>query len=138
MTFRQSKDRRSSLELFERLFWTRNKAKLIERYLNLFVMVTKHGVYIDGFAAHSGTTTKMVGRQNSFWKASRRGCGNFSMGDFSQKLSIAGKPTSGAATYPRRTIELWKGDFNELVDEVLANHPSRKDGVILSDRSAHL
>ncbi|MCI0628905.1 MAG: hypothetical protein L0387_45880 [Acidobacteria bacterium] len=30
--------------------WTQNKAKLIERYLYYFVMVTKHGTYIDGFA----------------------------------------------------------------------------------------
>lgn len=31
--------------------WTENKAKLIERYLYYFVLVTKHGAYIDGFAA---------------------------------------------------------------------------------------
>jgi three-Cys-motif partner protein len=30
--------------------WTANKAQLIERYLSLFVRVTRHGTYIDGFA----------------------------------------------------------------------------------------
>src|SRR2546425_11454358 len=30
--------------------WTENKSKLIERYLYYFVLVTKHGTYIDGFA----------------------------------------------------------------------------------------
>ncbi|HET9742251.1 MAG TPA: three-Cys-motif partner protein TcmP [Terriglobales bacterium] len=30
--------------------WTKNKAKLIERYLFLFVQITKCGTYIDGFA----------------------------------------------------------------------------------------
>lgn len=30
--------------------WTENKARLIERYLRYFVMITKHGTYIDGFA----------------------------------------------------------------------------------------
>lgn len=30
--------------------WTENKAKLIERYLILFVQITKCGTYIDGFA----------------------------------------------------------------------------------------
>ena len=30
--------------------WTENKARLIERYLYLFVQITKHGTYIDGFA----------------------------------------------------------------------------------------
>ncbi len=33
-----------------RPYWTENKAKLIERYLYQFLMVTKHGLYIDGFA----------------------------------------------------------------------------------------
>ena len=30
--------------------WTENKAKLIERYLFYFLMITRHGTYIDGFA----------------------------------------------------------------------------------------
>ena len=30
--------------------WTKSKAKLIEKYLYYFVMITKHGTYIDGFA----------------------------------------------------------------------------------------
>jgi three-Cys-motif partner protein len=34
----------------ERPIWTENKAKLIERYLFYFVLITKHGAYIDGFA----------------------------------------------------------------------------------------
>src|SRR5437660_416847 len=31
--------------------WTQNKARLIQEYLRLFVYVTHHGAYIDGFAA---------------------------------------------------------------------------------------
>lgn len=34
-----------------RPLWTENKAKFIERYLFYFVLITKHGAYIDGFAA---------------------------------------------------------------------------------------
>jgi three-Cys-motif partner protein len=30
--------------------WTERKARLIERYLFYFVLITKHGTYIDGFA----------------------------------------------------------------------------------------
>jgi three-Cys-motif partner protein len=30
--------------------WTANKARLIEQYLSLFVRITRHGTYIDGFA----------------------------------------------------------------------------------------
>jgi hypothetical protein len=35
----------------QRPLWTENKAKFIERYLFYFVLVTKHGCYIDGFSA---------------------------------------------------------------------------------------
>ncbi len=38
------------LRALERPLWTHNKAKLIERYLYYFVLVTKHGTYIDGFS----------------------------------------------------------------------------------------
>ena len=34
----------------QRPIWTENKARLIERYLYYFVMITKHGTYIDAFA----------------------------------------------------------------------------------------
>ena len=30
--------------------WTENKARFIERYLYYFVLITKHGTYLDGFA----------------------------------------------------------------------------------------
>ncbi|CDN54774.1 Hypothetical protein RG1141_CH24360 [Neorhizobium galegae bv. officinalis bv. officinalis str. HAMBI 1141] len=35
----------------EHKVWTENKAQLIARYLRYFVFITKHGAYIDGFAA---------------------------------------------------------------------------------------
>src|SRR5258706_2280022 len=38
------------VKVIERPIWTENKAKLIESYLRLFVYITKHGTYIDGFA----------------------------------------------------------------------------------------
>ena len=34
----------------DRPLWTEHKAKLISRYLYYFVLITRHGVYIDGFA----------------------------------------------------------------------------------------
>ena len=43
------KPRRSFSPIHSRL-WTENKARLISEYLRYFVYITKHGVYIDGFA----------------------------------------------------------------------------------------
>jgi three-Cys-motif partner protein len=34
----------------DRVLWTETKAKLIEAYIKLFLLVTRHGVYIDAFA----------------------------------------------------------------------------------------
>src|ERR1700683_3910135 len=34
----------------EHPIWTENKAQFISSYLKYFVQITKHGVYIDGFA----------------------------------------------------------------------------------------
>src|SRR5258708_29562582 len=30
--------------------WSEHKAKFIQQYLRIFVQITKHGAYIDGFA----------------------------------------------------------------------------------------
>ena len=43
------KARRSFPPIHSRL-WTSHKARLISEYLRYFVYITKHGVYIDGFA----------------------------------------------------------------------------------------
>ena len=40
----------SRLRGLKRPIWTENKAKMIAIYLRLFVYITKHGAYIDGFA----------------------------------------------------------------------------------------
>jgi hypothetical protein len=71
----------------ERPIWTENKAKLIERYLYYFVMITKHGAYIDGFAG------PQYPEKQDAWAA---------------KLVIESKPPFGCAnrtrkSYPRFT-----------------------------------
>ena len=42
--------RESAFKHLKYPIWTENKAKLIERYLYYFVLITKHGTYIDGFS----------------------------------------------------------------------------------------
>lgn len=44
---RRERDFRS----LEHPVWTEEKAHLIQAYLRLFTFITKHGAYIDGFAA---------------------------------------------------------------------------------------
>lgn len=40
----------------DRAIWTETKAQLIEIYLRLFLYITKHGTYIDGFAGPQDPT----------------------------------------------------------------------------------
>ena len=37
-------------EALHHRIWTKNKARLVERYLYYFLFITHHGTYIDGFA----------------------------------------------------------------------------------------
>src|SRR5689334_20363115 len=53
--------------------WTESKAKLIDEYLKLFVFITKHGTYIDGFAGpqepdkHDMWAAKLVLEREPKW-----------------------------------------------------------------------
>jgi three-Cys-motif partner protein len=94
--------------------WTSNKALLIAEYLRLFVNVTRHGNYIDGFA----------GPQN----ASRTGWAaelvlgvqllqNFYLCDLLKKQVRALRQLKAA--HPDRNILIYDDDFNVKVDEIL-------------------
>ena len=45
--------------------WTENKAKLIERYLYYFVLVTKHGTYVEASLVRRTSSIRRTGRRSS-------------------------------------------------------------------------
>jgi len=60
--------------------WTDSKARLIERYLHYFVLVTRHGIYIDGFAGRSigaWMSTRPNWLLNVNWNAAHLASGTF-------------------------------------------------------------
>lgn len=100
--------------------WTRNKAALIERYLNLFVMITRHGVYIDGFAGpqrkgnEDAWAAKLVLESKPAWLR------KFLMIDADQRCFNALKDLKDAQPPIKgREIKIWHGDFNMLVSKML-------------------
>jgi three-Cys-motif partner protein len=104
----------------QRALWTENKAKLIERYLFYFVLVTRHGAYIDGFAgpqnlrSQSSWAAKLVLDSKppllrEFWLCELSKDGVAAL----EKLKEA-QPTDRG-----RSIEIVPGDFNETVHDVL-------------------
>src|SRR6185295_14696271 len=105
--------------------WTAHKARLIQCYLDLFVYVTKHGTYIDGFAGPQNP------EQIDCWSAKLvlesqirpKHLHNFFLfdADPSQVAKLEKLRDSLAPVPPtfRRRVEVTKGDFNEAVVEFL-------------------
>ena len=105
----------------ERPLWTENKAKLIERYLFYFVLITRHGAYIDGFAgpqradAHNSWAAKLVLESEpkflrEFWLCEL----NPKRVAALEAMLKSQEPVTG------RKISVVPGDFNQTVDMVLS------------------
>jgi three-Cys-motif partner protein len=118
--------------------WTENKAKLIERYLYLFVQVTHHGTYIDGFAGPQDINKPEIWDER--WAAKRvlengpKLMQHFYLFDKHRKPYKALEALKAAQSFPvdkkgreiPREIVLRKGDFNVLIHELLADRPMRE------------
>ena len=106
--------------------WTENKAKLIERSLYYFVLVTKHGTYVDGFAGPQDIknpenwSAKLVIESRPRWMK------HFHLFDASRaqvarlkKMTAAQPPRDREKHEPTRVIRIYQGDFNARVQELL-------------------
>ena len=100
--------------------WTRDKAQLIERYLHLFVMVTKHGVYIDGFAGPQRRNEEKFWAAKQVLESEPRRLRSFLLVDAEKSGYAALQKLKERQPYKRdRTISVFHGDFNLIVDDVL-------------------
>lgn len=113
--------------------WTENKAKLIERYLYYFVLITKHGTYIDGFAG------PQYGDKADSWAAKLvlesepRRLRHFHLYDIKKNqfkqleaLRDSQPPPNRERKEPKRTINVTRGDFNILVTDLLKSASIRQ------------
>jgi three-Cys-motif partner protein len=100
-----------------RRLWTEDKAKLIERYLYYFVLVTHHGNYIDGFAGPHDPEKPQSWASNLVLQTEPRWLRRFIFCDIDpgqvERLQRLRK------RHPERDIRVLDGDFNELVDDIL-------------------
>lgn len=104
--------------------WTENKARLIERYLYYFVLITKHGTYLDGFAGPQyldrpdAWAARLVLEMEPKWL--RRfflcdsGTAQYAALEMLKDQQPARKPRE-----PKREIRLYHADFNEAVEQIL-------------------
>lgn len=99
--------------------WTENKALLIQQYLKLFTYITKHGAYIDGFAApqrrdhKAKCSAKLVlenqpERVRDFWLCDIAADGLALLEEIKAEHLSKG-----------RRIEVVPGDFNISIDSIL-------------------
>lgn len=125
----QPKDSEPKLSAASKPVWTDNKAKFIASYLHYFVLLTKHGTYIDGFAGPQGETdeadswtAKLVLQSEPQWMK------HFHLCDRKKKqvdrLNALNKiqpitDSNGKKLY--RKIHIYCGDFNAQIDEILAS-----------------
>lgn len=105
--------------------WTESKANLIQRYLQGFVFVTKHGTYIDGFAGpqkidkHEMWAAKLVLESQPRWLR------HFYFFEADQKKIrtleklVADQPAR-AKGEPKRTVKIYPGDFNSNIHQMLS------------------
>lgn len=106
----------------QRPIWTENKAKLIQRYLYYFVLVAKHGAYIDGFAApqvegksESWAAKLVLESKPAFLR-------DFWLCDMTPKGAAALRKLKRAQpNIPGRIINVVEGDFNINVTDILAS-----------------
>lgn len=110
----------------QRPLWTENKAKLIERYLFYFVMVTKHGTYIDGFAGPQNTEHQDMWSARLVLETQPRWLRKFHLYDIDREqaerlseLKRRQPPRNARLREPRRSIDIKCGDFNQLAHELL-------------------
>src|SRR5689334_10258844 len=100
----------------KRPLWTENKARLIERYLFYFVLITRHGAYIDGFAAPQDPKNTDSWAAKLVLESKPQLLREFWLCDIHRPGIVALK--SMVATLPRvpgRRIEILTGDFNKKV-----------------------
>lgn len=102
--------------------WTANKALLIERYLYAFVFVTHDGSYIDGFAGPQRSVdnwaAKRVLESKPQWLKHFLLC-ELKPQSFQQLEALKKAQPPVGKGKAARTIDLYPGDFNATIFEVL-------------------
>lgn len=104
--------------------WTQNKARLIEEYLRLFVFITKHGAYIDGFAAPQDAKHPETWAAKLVLEMEPKFLRDFWLCDLSPKgakLLEGLRAAHDGTDKPKRQVTVLEGDFNTRVAEILAS-----------------
>ncbi|GJM12756.1 MAG: hypothetical protein DHS20C12_11590 [Pseudohongiella sp.] len=101
--------------------WTETKALLIKKYLRLFLFITKHGTYIDGFAGHQYSDAEDAWAAKLVLEMEPKWLRHFYLSELNRtkfktlKQMVDGQESSP----PKRTVELFSGDCNAFIPTIL-------------------
>lgn len=108
--------------------WTEEKALLIQRYLYYFVQITRHGTYIDGFSGPQEPDRPGMWSAKLVIESRPRWLRNFYLCEIDavkvaalNELVSSQPPPDKKRGEPKRHVRVMHGDFNKMVDEVLAD-----------------
>lgn len=114
--------------------WTESKARLIHQYLYLFVQITKHGCYVDGFAGPQQSGKPETWAANLVLEVA-----------LLEKFHFFEKNSKGLealnelkAAHSLRSIQIHPGDFNKSILKFLASgelDPSKATFCLLDQRT---
>jgi len=100
--------------------WTEHKANLISRYLYYFVLITKHGTYIDGFAGPQQPDKPEMWSAKLVLESKPRRLRHFYLFDKSRgQVKRLNALRSSQPRIQGRTIHILQGDFNTRILQVL-------------------
>jgi three-Cys-motif partner protein len=107
--------------------WTERKAKLIQQYLYYFVLITKHGTYIDGFAGPQSEDEDESWAAKLAIEFEPKRLRNFFLFDKNKKqYDCLIKLKECQKDDCNRNIDVQCGDFNKLVHNFLKENPIRE------------
>jgi len=111
--------------------WTENKAKLIKRYLYYFVLITKHGTYIDGFSGPQEPDKPEMWSAKLVLESKPRWFRNFYLfekdpAQISKLEKLKTEIINDPETRLKRNIKIYPGDFNKLIPDILAGNPIKE------------
>ena len=111
--------------------WSHNKARLVAEYLRLFLQITKHGTYIDGFAGPQGDEDAWCARH--VLELEPRWLRRFELSDSSR--SAVARLQQLREMHADRDVHVHGPvDFNAIVERLLAEIPPKEATFCLLDQ----
>lgn len=102
--------------------WTENKARLIARYLYYFVLITKHGTYIDGFAGPQKPDMPETWAARLVLESKPARLRSFYLCDVDEAQAEALLQLREQYHSDGRLIEVRRANFNEWIHEILISN----------------